>query len=196
MPIITIPTRWLAALNSAVLAVGRQVAIVLMGLMVLVILLQVVFRYVLNDALPWSEEAARFMMLWMAGLAAPSAYRWGGFVAIDMVPELLPKKVGAILTFCLLLVAMLVLITAVQLGWKHVNSGWLFNSSSLKIPREIWGGEGIQRIKLAWMYLSMFVGVCLLVSVNIELTLRAFLTLFDREGDVPPVKPMFAVEAD
>lgn len=196
MPIIVIATRWLAALNSAVLAVGRQVAVALMGLMVLVILLQVVFRYVLNDALPWSEEAARFMMLWMAGLAAPSAYRWGGFVAIDMVPELLPKKVGAILTFALLLIAMMVLVTAVQLGWKHVNSGWLFNSSSLKIPRAIWGGEGIQRIKLAWMYLSMFVGVCLLVAVNIELTLRAFLTLFSREDDVPPVKPMFAMEAD
>lgn len=196
MPLLLTLTRMLAALNSAVLAVGRQIAIVLMGLMVLVILLQVVFRYLLNDALPWSEEAARFMMLWMAGIAAPSAYRWGGFVAIDMVPEMLPRRVGAILTFVLLLVAMLVLVTAVQLGWKHVNSGWLFNSSSLKIPRSVWGGEGIQRIKLAWMYLSMFVGVCLLVAVNIELTLRAFLTLFDRDGDVPPVKPIFAVEAD
>lgn len=196
MPVIVMATRWFAVLNSAVLAVGRQIAIALMGLMVLVILLQVVFRYVLNDALPWSEEAARFMMLWMAGVAAPSAYRWGGFVAIDMVPELLPKKIGAILTFTLLLVAMMVLVTAIQLGWNHVNSGWLFNSSSLKIPRSIWGGEGIQRIKLAWMYMSMFVGVCLLVSVNIELTLRAFLTLFDRERDVPPVAPMFAMEAD
>lgn len=196
MLIFLTATRLLAALNSAVLALGRQIAIGLMGLMVVVILLQVVFRYVLNDALPWTEEAARFMMLWMAGLAAPSAYRWGGFVAIDMVPELLPRRVGALLSFVLLFVALLVLVTAVKLGWNHVNSGWLFNSSSLKIPRSVWGGEGVQRIKLAWMYLSMFVGVCLLLSVNIELMLRSFLALMGREDEVPPIQPMFAVEAD
>jgi len=33
--------------------------------MVIVILLQVFFRYVLNNALPWPDELARFLMLWM-----------------------------------------------------------------------------------------------------------------------------------
>ena len=32
-------------------------------------------------------------MLWMTGLMAPSAYRWGGFVAIDMLP-LVREAVG------------------------------------------------------------------------------------------------------
>ena len=60
-------------------------------LMVIVILLQVFFRYVLNNALPWPDELARFLMLWMTGFIAPSAYRWGGFVSIEMLPQLLPK---------------------------------------------------------------------------------------------------------
>ncbi len=39
--------------------------------MVVCILIQVFFRYVLNNALPWPDEAARFLMLWMTGFIAP-----------------------------------------------------------------------------------------------------------------------------
>ncbi|WP_159803954.1 TRAP transporter small permease [Litoreibacter roseus] len=188
-------TRALAAVNALVLAIGRFISIGLMGFMVLVILLQVFFRYILNDALPWSEEAARFMMLWMTGLVAPSAYRWGGFVAIEMVPQMLPKRIGALLMLFLLVVAGLVLVVAVQLGWKHVNSGWLFNSSSLKIPMDLFGMK-VVRVKLAWMYMSLFVGVILLLSVNVELILRTLAKFADREDELPEIKPLMAVEAE
>ena len=50
-----------ARFNDWVLPVGRWIAIVLMGIMVAAILVQVFWRYVLNDALPWPEEAARFL---------------------------------------------------------------------------------------------------------------------------------------
>ncbi|MEM9435200.1 MAG: TRAP transporter small permease subunit [Pseudomonadota bacterium] len=176
----------LAAVLSIVLAIGRQISIGLMGLMVLVILIQVFFRYVMNSALPWPDEAARFMMLWLTGLVAPSAYRWGGFVAIEMLPQMLPKKLGALLAFFLLILAGLVLYTAIGLGWNHVNSGWLFNSSSLKIPLDLIG-MGVVRIKLAWMYMSLFVGVCLLFAVNIELILRALLTFAGYEDELPVI---------
>ena len=46
-------------------ALGPAVAIVAIALMVLAILIQVFFRYALNNALPWPDEAARFLMLWM-----------------------------------------------------------------------------------------------------------------------------------
>lgn len=51
-----------------VLRFGRWIAIVAIGLMVCAILLQVFFRYVLGNALPWPEEAAIFLMLWMLSL--------------------------------------------------------------------------------------------------------------------------------
>ncbi|MFN3576683.1 MAG: TRAP transporter small permease, partial [Tabrizicola sp.] len=73
----------LALLNGALLALGRWIGAVCLGLMVVAILMQVVFRYVLNNALPWPEEASRFLMLWSTALMAPTAFRRGGFVAID-----------------------------------------------------------------------------------------------------------------
>ena len=45
--------------------------------MLLAVLGQVVFRYVLNKPLPWSEELARYMMVWIASVAAAEAYGVG-----------------------------------------------------------------------------------------------------------------------
>ncbi|ETX28688.1 TRAP transporter small permease [Roseivivax isoporae] len=157
--------------NDWVLALGRWLALLALALMVIVTLAQVFFRYVLNNALPWPDEAARFLMLWMTGLAAPTAFRRGGFVAIDTVEQFLSRQVARILTLVLLGLCLTVLVIGVQLGLKHVNSGWLFNSSSLRLPLDLFGGESV-RIKLAWMYMSLWVGMGLLLIVNIELILR------------------------
>ncbi|WP_136439778.1 TRAP transporter small permease [Pacificoceanicola onchidii] len=177
------PLQWV---NDLVLKIGRSIATIAIGLMVVCILVQVFFRYVLNNALPWPEEAARFLMLWMTGLIAPSAYRRGGFVAIDMLLMMLPRTVGALLSLLLLLLSGLVLVMGLQLGVKHINSGWLFASSTLYLPLELIGQKGF-KIKLAWMYMSLYVGLWLLLMVNIELVLRALIELFGGKDRLRPL---------
>ena len=49
----------LASVNSFVLRIGRWFGFGALLLMMAAILLQIFFRYVLNNALPWPEEAAR-----------------------------------------------------------------------------------------------------------------------------------------
>lgn len=172
--------------NDHVLRVGRGLAVAAIALMVVFILVQVFCRYVLNNALPWPDEAARFMMLWMTGLIAPSAYRRGGFVAIDMFERALPRPIAAITGLFLLTVSLAVLVVGVQLGYNHVNSGWLFASSSLKVPLDLIGMKAI-KIKLAWMYMSLFVGLVLLTIVNIELILRALISFMGGEKRLRPM---------
>lgn len=183
----------LSALNSWVLRIGRHIAWVALAAMVAVIFLQVVFRYILNNALPWPDELARFLMLWMTGLVAPSAYRWGGFVAIDMVPRALPARFGILLNLVLLCLSLAVLLSAVPFGLKHVQSGCLFNSATLYVPFTLevdwlspceaktiaWGGFEWNRVKLTWMFLSVFVAVLLLIAVSVELILRSLVQLID-----------------
>ena len=121
--------------NDNVLKVGRWISIVAIGLMVLAILIQVFFRYVLNSALPWPDDAARFMMLWLTGFMAPLAYRQGGFVAIDMLIESLPEKLGAALSLVLLVISGAVLAVAVNIGWGEVTGfGGRFATASLYLP--------------------------------------------------------------
>ena len=169
----------LEKINTFFLRIGRQFAWIAILLMVIVILVQVFFRYVLNNALPWPDELARFLMLWMTGLIAPSAYRWGGFVSIDILERFLPKILSTLLTIFILFVSLCVLVIGFELGLKHINAGWIFNSSSIKIPFHLIGGK-TEPIKLAWMYMSLPVGIVFLISVNIELIFRKILTNFTK----------------
>ncbi|MGR3513092.1 MAG: TRAP transporter small permease [Paracoccaceae bacterium] len=173
--------------NDILLPIGRWISIVAIGLMVVAILVQVFFRYVLNNALPWPDEAARFMMLWMTGLMAPMAYRRGGFVAIDMLIEALPKGLGAILSLILLLISGFVLAFAVPIGLGEISGfSAKFNTATLYVPTALDFSEWF-RVPRWWMMLSLFVGVILLLIVNIELILRTLITLMG--GEVKDLAP-------
>ncbi|WP_424990134.1 TRAP transporter small permease [Fluviibacterium sp. S390] len=218
MPILLALLRPFEIVNTAMGRLGRGVTVVAMALMVIVILIQVVFRYVLNNALPWPDEAARFLMLWMTGLIAPYAFRRGGFVAIDMVERALPKRPAALLSLVLLSLSLVVLIVGVRLGYNHTMSGCLFKSSTLWMPFTFsfamplpgldmsltlctkadatfgltWGWA---KMPLAMMYASLYVGLILLVLVNVELLLRGLATLLGREDHLRPL-PRDVVEAE
>jgi len=162
----------LALINGALLALGRWIGAVCLGLMVVVILTQVFFRYVLNNALPWPEEASRFLMLWSTGLMAPTAFRRGGFIAIDMVIRMLPRVVATGLSIFLMAVTILVLWIALGIGWSEVTGlGGRFETDSLRVPVSldlaIW-----MKVPKSWMLASLLVGVALLLLVAVELALR------------------------
>ncbi|WP_171101512.1 TRAP transporter small permease [Ruegeria sp. HKCCD7255] len=177
----------IAFVNETVLRIGRAVGVVAIALMVIAILIQVFFRYVLGNALPWPDEAARFCMLWMTGLMAPTAFRRGGFVAIDMLPLMLPRVLGQLLMLCLLLVSLLVLLVAVNIGWSEVTGfGGKFATAALYLPTSL-GFDEWYRIPRSWMMASLLVGIILLVAVNIELILRAIVTLMGGKDLLPEI---------
>ncbi len=177
----------IAFVNETVLRFGRAVGIVAIALMVIAILIQVFFRYVLGNALPWPDEAARFCMLWMTGLMAPTAFRRGGFVAIDMVPLMLPRIIGQVLMLFLLFVSLAVLLVAVGIGWSEVTGfGGKFATAALYLPTSFSFDEWY-RIPRSWMMASLLVGVILLIAVNIELILRAIVTLMGGEDLLPEI---------
>ncbi len=173
--------RAMGALNAAVLAAGRAVGVLCMALMVVFILVQVFWRYVLDAPLPWPEEAARFLMLWLM-VVAPTALRRGGFVAIDMVQRMLPRLLAAVLVLALLVLALLVLVVAVRIGWSEVTGlAGRFTSSSLYYPT----GDGWEKLPRSYMMAGLLVGAGMLTSVTVELILRQILVLAGRSADLP-----------
>jgi TRAP-type C4-dicarboxylate transport system permease small subunit len=167
----------LGRINGALLALGRWIGAFCLGLMVVVILLQVFFRYALNNALPWPEEASRFLMLWSTALMAPTAFRRGGFVAIDMTIRLLPRLVATGVSLFMLSVTILVLWVALGIGWSEVTGlGGRFETDALRVPLSldlsVW-----MKVPKAWMMASLLVGVALLFLVAVELLLRNLFAL-------------------
>lgn len=196
MGVLLGPIRVLKAVNDVLLRIGRAVAVAALAIMVAVILAQVFFRYVLNNALPWPDEAARFMMLWMTGLIAPMAYRRGGFVAIDMLERALPVRLGAILSLILLGLSMAVLVIAARIGWSEVTGfGGSFATASLWVPTSITFDTWL-RVPRSWMMGSLLVGLWLLILVNVELILRQVAILLGTGAELPELMHTDLPEAE
>ena len=57
---------------------------------VIIVAMQVVTRYILKVPLPWSEEIARYLFLWLTWVGASYATKERKHVSIDLVYEKLP----------------------------------------------------------------------------------------------------------
>ena len=174
--IVEVTLEGLDTINTRVLLFGRTIGLVALGLMVLVILAQIFFRYVLNNALPWPEEAARGLMIWMMALVAPSAYRYTGFVSIDMLHDLIPARLKNYLVLAILLLCSFVSVIMLQHAWSHFSAPLLFDSSGLNRLLQDTGinqllGTKIQ-FRTAYIYLAMSVLLMLILMVSLELILR------------------------
>lgn len=157
----------LESVNNTLDRVGASIAWVLVALMAASILLQVVCRYVFNAALPWPEEVARALMIWMMALVAAQAYRKGMFVSIDMIFNYLPHKVGRVIRVLLLLLAFAVLVQLFTVALEFFDRGFRTRAASFPLKR-------------AWIYLAMPVCFGTMLLANLEMFLKA---LFIKEED-------------
>jgi TRAP-type C4-dicarboxylate transport system permease small subunit len=57
--------------------------IVFFTIMTLIVWVQIFFRFILGGGISWSEEIAKYLMVWMALLGASVLFREGGHIAIN-----------------------------------------------------------------------------------------------------------------
>jgi TRAP-type C4-dicarboxylate transport system permease small subunit len=81
---------FLAGLTAALDRVVCWTCIALFVAILVVMVLQVAFRYVLNAPLIWTEELARYLYIWACWLGAPVALRRGNHIVIVFVSDRLP----------------------------------------------------------------------------------------------------------
>ena len=187
MQVLIALSRLFALVNASVLTLGRWMGALCILLMVVIILAQVFFRYVIGLALPWPEEASRFLMLWSAGLMIGTAYRRGGFVAIDLLVALAPRVIQHVLTLALFAVSLVVLWKAWQIGWNEVTGlAGRFGTDSLNVPTS-WDLSTWRKVPKSWQMASMLVGIAALIMVSVELILRELVAVFGRAADLPPI---------
>jgi TRAP-type C4-dicarboxylate transport system permease small subunit len=169
----------LGRLNDVVCWLGKHLSWVLVAAMTAVVLAQVVARYIFNNPLAWTEEAAIFAMIWMTFLVAPIAYRTGGNVAIDVIRDLFKGRWQAVVQIVLNLLVVLLLIVLLRQSILYVGRGMGSVVASLGI-------------RSAWLYIIMPIGVAGMLLVGIEIVLRAVRGLIDPSQ--PILEPLEADE--
>lgn len=78
-------------------SISRWLIIILMALMTSTVVLQVFFRYVLNDSIDAADEISRVTFVWSILLAIPHGLRIGAHVGIDLVVGFLRPGFRAII---------------------------------------------------------------------------------------------------
>ncbi len=120
------PLRALAAFNAWMGRYARIASGALLGVMMIVVGLQVVARYGFNNSLSWTEELSKTLMVWTAFLIAPSAYRDGANVSIDMLADAIPagvrRAIDIIITLLILWIVSVFLIESFGLIERGMKS--------------------------------------------------------------------------
>ncbi len=75
----------------------EYIVFAMMMIMTLVIILQIIFRFFFT-ALSWSEEVARFLLVWSSLLAAAIGFKKGSHITVTFVVQRLSPKIKKFLS--------------------------------------------------------------------------------------------------
>lgn len=135
------------------------VAAAVLAILVVLTFLGVIWRYVLSAPFTWLEEVQMACMVWIVFAAGGAAFRTGNHVAIEMVVDLMPKKLQKIVE---ILISVVVVAVIGYLFWQSIGFIQMFiksgrSTSMLKIP--YWLIYGIAPISFILMIISYFYSV-------------------------------------
>jgi TRAP-type C4-dicarboxylate transport system permease small subunit len=111
--VLGLANRWIAQ------AIFFLCALLLIFLSV-TLFLQVVFRYVLQQPLPWSEEAARFALVWYSMLAAAVGAWTGQHFIFRWATLILSERYRLILRLVVTGITLALLGVMIWLSWAYV----------------------------------------------------------------------------
>jgi TRAP-type transport system small permease protein len=173
----------LGRLNGPLSTFGRNLAAVLLAVMLALALAQVISRGLLHHSLDWAEELARVALVWSVLLIAPYAYRKGAHVAIISFAEALPPRLLACTSLLLNLLILWIL------GVLFVES-FAFWARGLEIMASTLG------VKMAWVYAVVPAAFAMLLLVGLELIVRLLLHLAGAPSGIVMEGAMPAVVGD
>lgn len=129
--------RWLKKADFILEKVLKTISLMLMGLMVILVFLEVIFRYFLKIPCFWTEELSRLSLVWCVFLASAVAIRHGGHPNIVVLTERFPGVVKqGILVLIYVSIALFGVVLAYY-GAKFVYSTRLDHMTSLGYPKNL-----------------------------------------------------------
>jgi tripartite ATP-independent transporter DctM subunit len=133
----SLPTRTigvLAWLDGVAGLVAGVLAAALVMIEIIILFTGVVFRYVLNDPLIWTDELAEILFLWLVSFGAVVAYRRDEHMRMTIISGILPSSIQNILARISSLVILLVVGAIVIPGLGYMEQQQAVTTPALQIP--------------------------------------------------------------
>jgi TRAP-type C4-dicarboxylate transport system permease small subunit len=135
------------------------------AVMSVIVMLQIIFRFVIFIPLPWSEELARYLMIWTGMVGSFVALREGRHIGVTMVVDRLPPRAATWVSVFVQAATILFLVILAQQGLALT----LVNLSQL---------SPAMRIPMFYPYLAVPVGAALMI---VELTAGILQSIYLQE---------------
>jgi TRAP-type transport system small permease protein len=153
----------------------RVISVLLLAMILALITAQVVARYVFASPITWSEELARFTLIWLAFVAAAFVMADGRHIAVDVITRPMgPRHKVAVEALVVLIVAVTCLLL-LPASLEFVQGMATVRSPGMGIPMNLW-------------YLAAFTGFVLLVfhaCVNVVVAFSSGRPVWDRAPEEP-----------
>jgi len=152
------------ATQRAIDATVRWLIIALMAVMTVTVTMQILFRYVFNVPLGWSEEAARFAFVWVSFFGASALMRVREHINVTVFIERFPARLK---TLCILLA---------NIG--GLGCVYFFLVGGIDLTRNEWGQLApAMEIPMGWVYLAIPISAALMAIWMILQTVQTLAEL-------------------
>ncbi|MEJ8572648.1 TRAP transporter small permease [Microbaculum marinum] len=155
-----------------------------MAAILIIMMVQVVARYVFNASLIWAEEICRYILVWITFLFIGLAFQRGELVTVDILTIKLSAKAQFILKSIVSIPVLAFLVLMVINSYDFFGR---FHMQTIPAVDFIW--ESITGhaagVSILWVYHSVTIG-CTLLVVHILVSLVAEARALVRMRDEPP----------
>ncbi len=170
MAILRLLIKFLNRINQGTLFFCKYSTIVLGMAITVIVCAGVFWRYFLNDSLSWTEETAKFLMVWLVFTGCPIALKEHSHAAIEALPSVLPgrwKQALQVVIYCIIVILMALL---VKYGWDFMLNARVQQTATTQVS-------------MMYVFASMPFGGLMMGLIALEFFLQSLLgTVLPEEG--------------
>ncbi len=117
--------------------ITEVILVLILTAMAVVVFLQVIFRYVLNFPLFWTEEFARYCLVWASLLGSAVAVKRGQHIAVTVLVERFPPALSRVCKVLALIAVVMMLSIILWGGIQLVAITRAQISPALRMPMSV-----------------------------------------------------------
>jgi len=120
--------------------------------MTVIVIVQVFCRYVLGFSIFWSEELARYLLVWITFLGGSVAFKRAELASINLIVDRLPARLSSVVSIISQVIVLIFLLVATQYGFKQAFA-----------PSVLTQVSPAMRLPMKYAYLAVPVGFGIMI---------------------------------
>lgn len=169
---------------SVYTAILLSLAAAAMGLIVVVMAVQVFYRYALNDLLIWAEEICRYLLMVMTFLLLGPAFERGDMVSVQFLMQAFPRRIALVLMVPMYLLMIAFLLVTSYFAARYATFNGNFSMPAIDFILTSLSGRQISgALSMYWIYMLIPLG-CVILAIHLAAAMLRTIRAIMGEGKI------------